>query len=201
MCIRDRFSQVLALILDHANAAWADNADDTSLRKLAFSVRASFLHRILSKPGPAEYMSAGAQDGDATMSPAPSPAGPVDPLSLHDPWAQAIRQSSKWEDLKLQAGHPFVDSANKAIPQIHRLQASKSRGGVILASKGAIADILKTQPPAPSIIVTPAADVAIYGPLASRVYGPYEVVLEDPKQKSNYTVSYTHLTLPTKLEV
>ena len=174
-----QFSQVLTLILEHAHAAWADTTDDTCLRKLAFAVRASFLHRILAKPGPAEYMSAGAQDADATMTPALSPTTPVDPLTVHDPWAQAIRQSSKWEDLRLPIGHPFVDSANKPLLQIHCLQASKSRRGVILASKGAIADIMKVQPPAPSIIVMPAADVAVYGPLAARVHGPYEVVLEE----------------------
>ncbi|CAK8987812.1 unnamed protein product, partial [Durusdinium trenchii] len=190
-----QFSQLLALILDHANPDWADATEDTSLRKLAFSVRVSFLRRILSKPGPAEYMSAGAQDADATMTPAAPTTSPVDPLSIHDPWAQAIRQSSKWEDLKLQVGHPFVDSANKSIPQIHRLQASKSRGGVILASKGAIADIMKSQPPAPSIIVMPAADVAVYGPFATRVHGPYEVVLDDPKQKSSYKRLVQYLLL------
>ena len=182
---QSQFSQVMHLILDRANEAWADSTDDSSLRRLAFSVRANFLHRILSKPGPAEYLSAGAQDADANMSPAP-PTTPVDPLTVHDPWAQAVRQSSKWEDLKLQAGHPFVDSSNKSLPQIHRLQASRNRGGVILASKGTIADILKVQPPGPSIIVMPATDVAVYGPLAAKVHGPYEVVLDDPKQKSSY---------------
>lgn len=87
-----QFSQILELILDCANAAWADNTEDTALRKLAFSVGGSFLRRILSKPGPAEYLCAGAQDADATMSPKVASTGPIDPLSVHDSWAQALRQ-------------------------------------------------------------------------------------------------------------
>lgn len=67
---QSQFSQIMSLILDRANEAWADSTEDDSLRKLPYSVRANFLHRILSRPGPAEYLSAGAQDADASVSPA-----------------------------------------------------------------------------------------------------------------------------------
>lgn len=113
---QSQFSQLLSLILDRANEAWADSTDDSSLRKLAYSVRANFLRRILSKPGPAEYLSAGAPDADASMPPATTVAGPIDPLTVHDPWAQAVRQSSKWEDLKLIASRPPLRRLSQQIP-------------------------------------------------------------------------------------
>lgn len=104
-----QFSQALALILDHGNSDWADNTEDTSLRKLAFSVRASFLHRILSKPGPAEYMSAGAQDADASMPPASPAVGPVDPLSVH------IRGLRRFANLPKQATRLPTQPTNRSL--------------------------------------------------------------------------------------
>ena len=183
---KSQFGQTITSILDNANAAWADSTEDVSLRKLAYAVRNTFLHRILHKPGPPDYLSAGTTDAhDVTMQPTAN-VGPVDPLTVNDPWAKAQHQASRWEDLKLPSVHPFVDTAQKPVPQIHRLQASKNRGGVILAPKGSVADVLKTQPPAPSIVVMSAGDSSSYGPLAARIQGPFEVVLEDPKLKTSH---------------
>ena len=83
---------------------------------------------------------------------------------------------------------PIRSSIPQAIrsPQIHRLQASKSRGGVILVPKSGVADVIKAQPLAPSVTVMPATDVSVYGPLASKIQGPFEIVLEDTKLKTSH---------------
>lgn len=68
---QSQFAQVTSSILDHANEAWADSTEDTSLRKLAYAVRSTFMHRILYKPATSEYLAAGVPEPpDATMQPA-----------------------------------------------------------------------------------------------------------------------------------
>ena len=56
---------------------------------------------------------------------------PPDPLQINDPWKtskKAVRQS-KWEDLQLQADHPFVDKAESPLPFVQKLQETEQTRG------------------------------------------------------------------------
>lgn len=91
---------------------------------------------------------------------------------------------------------PVCRLSGNPVPQIHRLQASKSRGGAILVPKSGVADVIKAQPLAPSVAVMPATDVSVYGPLASKIQGPFEVVLEDTKGMSSSSWLSLHARSP-----
>ena len=164
-------------------------------KDIAFTVRTWHLVRISEGRWPRHYNNGGTQsqedkskDADKEAKASKAKKAIVDPLFINDPWAkkQSKAPQTKWEDLHLPNTHPFQDSKGVPLPQLHRLQHTANRQGIIPATKQHLADITKTQTKGPLAVLLPGADKSAYGDAAQHVTGPYEVVLEDKGIQSSY---------------
>ena len=124
--------------------------DDIDLIQLAKTTRVCFLHSVLENRIAINYQAAGKQTpaGQPAQASNPDPKG-QDPLWIQDPWAKrrSRPQYTRWEDLLLDASHPFQDSANKQIEQTDRYNLRSKRLGV-LATKSTVPELaqIKTLP-------------------------------------------------------
>ena len=166
-----------------------------------FAQKARVLHllRVLAGNFPMQYNHGGAKDienpdgkhKNTTQHTQKAQQAVVDPLFVNDPWASARKQArppqTRWEDLTLPNDHPFQNTANKLpLEQLHRLQHTTNRVGIIMSTKQHLADITKVPTPGPLAVVLPSADKAAFGDAAIYVKGPYEVVVNDNAMKTSY---------------
>ncbi|CAK9114754.1 unnamed protein product [Durusdinium trenchii] len=130
----------IAVLQHEARRVWDRSGAANDLILFAGNVRSTFLLKVISNDFPADYFAGGMDDGSGSTLPsapsAPSTAKP-DPVWVNDPWKayKPKQQQSRWEDLLLAEDHPFKGPDGKSIEQIHRLQASPWRGGVVLSTK------------------------------------------------------------------
>ena len=179
---------------------WQQATDDQNLIHLAKVTRAAFLESVLEKRIVHNYQAGGAV---STQSPAqPSQAAvasttpPQDPLWERDPWAKKKRpQHTRWEDLQLDTAHPFRDSEDQQINQTHRLQLAGKKNGIVLATKTAIPELTQTVPSAACGILLPATDVSSFGNVASKISGPFEIIVADKLHDTTYKRLALLLTL------
>lgn len=144
------------------------------LLDFAITVRTVFLAQLISPSSDMQYRSAGAVSSEAKQPSKPShqTADPKqDPLWIKDPWQKATvkAKSAKWDELQLAKDHPFVGADGSPLLQRHRLQVTPAQGGVVLASKSHLADLLALKPQVPTAVLLPVADKAVYGELADKV--------------------------------
>ena len=113
---------------------------------------------------------------------------PPDPLQINDPWKtskKAVRQS-KWEDLQLQADHPFVDKAESPLPFVQKQQLSANKGGIAFTSKGSLQAIRELKPKEPCAVLLPAIDPTDPLTKLAGLSGPFEVIVFDPALNQEY---------------
>lgn len=194
-----RHFDVLQEINRLAIEAWEETDVSTDLSDFAYDVRQAFLVQVLQ--GRCTH-SVGAAGGPGDNAKALTTAEPsdasADPWLLKDPWSSTKPKklfSTKWEDLVLPTNHPFLGADGAVLPQTHRLQAVSRRNGIILATKGAIADIIRSNPTGPTAVILPNADVNGFGDVAKKITGPFEIVLYDPALKAEYKRLILMLTL------
>lgn len=190
--------RLLSDVRFRATQAWTRPGIPSSTSDLAFDVRTSFLLRVLEGRIAVNYFAAGGPDDDATMQPAtkvhtpPStPAAqpaPTDPWLKSDPWQKKPKAlfNTRWEDLVLPLVHPICDAKGGSLNQTHRLQASSRKAGVILATKGAIQDLVRLTFDAPTAIIMPASDKLAASDFGKKLSGPHELVLHDPTLQADY---------------
>lgn len=82
--------------------------------------------------------------------------------------------------------HPLHDSDGKQLEQTHKLQASARRHGIVLATKGALADLSRITPVGAFAVLIPSVDRMKLGDFAARLKGPHEILLSDPVLKTEY---------------
>lgn len=187
------YAQPVHDIQNKARQIWDSSTNSEQLKAFADYTRTTFLAKVILNRFPHEYF-AGGMEGSSPASTSPhaaaAPAAKVDPIWVNDPWKQKGKQKpqqSRWEDLLLSEDHPFKGTDGKAIEQIHRLQASPWRGGIVMSTKAHLADLLHLDPSNHDlVIVLPAAEPASFGTLAPRLQGPHEVVLKDAVSKATY---------------
>ena len=182
----------IAVLQHEARRVWDRSGATNDLIMFAQYVRSTVLLKVISNDFPSDVFAGGMEDSN--MSPrqsapsAPSTAKP-DPVWVNDPWKayKPKQQQSRWEDLILADDHPFKGPDGKPVEQIHRLQASPWRGGIVLSTKSHLPDLLHLDPSnAVLAVVLPAAEPSSFGAIASRLEGPHEVVLKDETSKTSY---------------
>ena len=126
--------------------------------------------------------------GDAKAPPAQAstdkPQVSPDPWLKRDPW-QKPKSQTRWEDLLLADDHPFTAEPQQKLVQVHRLQVSANKGGLVLTTKQHLQELSQTRCKQPLAAIIPAIDTnAKNVEIASE--GPYEVVLRDPNADLSY---------------
>ena len=179
-------------------ARWHAAGAHPVLRDFALHARHWFLLRVTRNHFPDTYIAAGTQDpvpmdtaGTASAhakSKATPPTGKVDILTINDPWLHksAKPTQSKWEDLSFQEPIPFVGGDGKPLQQVHRLQVSQSRAGVVLATKTHVGDLIKAAGTLDLAIIIPTVDGTKPPGLFQEFTGPHEITLDDPLSKTTY---------------
>lgn len=114
-------------------------------------------------------------------------------------------KQSKWEDLQLQADHPFVAKDKAPLPFVQKQQLSTNRGGIALVSKGNLSQAREIVPKEACALLLPIIDPM--DPLAKlpNLSGPFEVIVFDPALNQEYKrqvhllviTPEVHFTLPT----
>ena len=182
----------IAVLQREARRVWDRSGASNDLIRFADFVRSSFLLKVISNDFPPDYFAGGMEDANMSprqSAPAAPPSTKADPVWVNDPWKayKPKQQQSRWEDLILAEDHPFKGPDGKPIEQIHRLQASPWRGGIVLSTKSHLPDLLHLDPTnAVLAVVLPAAEPSSFGAVASRLEGPHEVVLKDETSKTSY---------------
>ena len=191
-------STPIAHITQQAVARWYNANAPPYLRDFALHARQWFLLRVTRNQFPDVYMAAGTQTpAPMDVTPAPDPSsqpahpakgGAVDILMQNDPWLRKGPKptQSKWEDLSLQAPIPFIGADGKPLKQVHRLQVSQSRAGVVLATKTHVAELLKAAAGLDLAIVIPTTDGTKPPGLFQEFTGPYEITVDDQMTQTAY---------------
>ena len=182
-----------------ATQHWGEASLDRALTDFCNTGRTMFLHRVLQGRLVSEYSQGGAPD-EARVPPAGIPPGqpaqasttvaqtsPVDPIFINDPWSrrQTKPQSTRWEDLSIDADHPFT-CGGVALQQVHRLQLNTQRAGLVLITKQHLAELSKIKPSGTLAFLLPSADKSTFGDAESHIRGPYEIVLTDEALRTSY---------------
>ena len=150
----------------NATQQWAEKSSRKDLVDFCASGRSMFLRHLLQGRLVDEYSQGGAPDetmNTPAVAPAPTatPAQPsaVDPIFINDPWArkQVKPQSTRWEDLTIEQDHHFT-CAGTALTQVHRLQLTTQRAGLVLTTKQHLAELAKIKPSGPLAFLMPATD-------------------------------------------
>ena len=178
--------QFFDLILDESDQAWRTAGAPPMLRTFAANLRRLFLLvGGISYLQPCSAVSLGGMEGAAS---ADSPMQAVDPWQIDDPWKSKKKQvkQSKWEDLQLQADHPFVVKDKTPVPFVQKQQLSTNRGGIAFVSKGNLQSAKEVQPKEPCALLLPLIDPT--DPLAKlqHLSGPFEVIVFDPALNHEY---------------
>ena len=196
-CLRlSQHNNLVARVRQGDQQVWDQSGADDALKEFARRLRTLFLHRVINNDFPHDYFAAGVEANNAPKSPskaaparAAAPADKIDTLWVNDPWKPKSKPKAqaRWEDLLLHEDHPFKGADGKAVDQIHRLQASPWRGGIVLATKSNLQEILHLDPQGYDLaIVLPASDPSTFGSLAGKLEGPHEVVLRDVSSNTTY---------------
>lgn len=178
--------QLIDLILDESDQAWRTAGAPPMLRTFAANLRRLFLLvGGVSYLQPCSAVSLGGMEGAAS---AESPMQVVDPWQIDDPWKSKKKQvkQSKWEDLQLQADHPFVGKDKTPVPFVQKQQLSTNRGGIAFVSKGNLQSAKEVQPKESCALLLPLIDPT--DPLAKlqNMSGPFEVIVFDPALNHEY---------------
>ena len=191
-------AEKIVQVFRDAEQLWQANCTDQELLTFVRKARHSFLIALHEGRGVAHYQAGGGKDKEPKGSVADEPAnqgtasssqaGKRDIIWELDPWAKKTKQSpTRWEELALPPQHPFVDEKGGCIQQTHRLQASHVRQGLVLTTKANLADMLKiTNPNGSFALILPMTDLTNFGEVATRVQGPFEVVLIDSNLQTQY---------------
>lgn len=109
----------------------------------------------------------------------------MDILVQNDPWLRKGPKAtqSRWEDLNLQDPIPFLGADGKP-KQVHRLQVSQSRAGVVVATKTHFGDLIRAAGSLDLAIVIPTTDGSKPAGLFQEFSGPYEITVDDPLTKT-----------------
>ncbi|CAK9038730.1 Uncharacterized protein SCF082_LOCUS22747, partial [Durusdinium trenchii] len=140
----------IATLQHDAYRVWNRSGANNDLIVFANKVRSAFLIKVINNEFPADYFAGGMEE--VVMTPTFAPSAPSsakpDPVWLNDPWKsyKPKQQQSRWEDLLLAEDHPFKGPDGKSVEQIHRLQASPWRGGIVLSTKSHLPDLLHLDP-------------------------------------------------------
>lgn len=193
-----RHHEIAQEIRLNSSRAWMDSGASESTVDLAFDVRSAFLLRILEGRVASTYACAGGEHDEPMPLAGSAPATKAKPPSVSknapdpwlesDPWNRRQKKlpTTKWEDLVLPDQHPIVDDKGGLLPQTHKLQASARKAGVILATKGAIADLMRLSFEGPTALVLPASEKLTGSDLGKKLIGPHELVLHDPALQCEY---------------
>ena len=190
-----RHRELVRVIKGTDFAFWENSGVPADTVDFAYDVRNGFLRRILEGRTTEAFDCAGGVDDAAgkiePTSTAPSAAkanATQDPWAAGDPWSKKPRRlfSTKWEDLLLPGKHPVLDAKGNMLDQTHKLQMSARKAGAVLATKSSIADLVRTAPNAPSVVILPNAEKSTFGEFAAKLLGPFELVLKDPALGSEY---------------
>ena len=181
---------------------WNEAGANPHLIEFASNIRQWFLVRIAENRFPADTISGGVTNQeDVTMKPAqPQPAKDSskssattsadgkDPWLKNDPWLKSLPRPAqcKWEDLILKDPVPFTGSDGALLSQNHRLQIGGARGGIVLATKAHIQDIVKAAGSIDLAVLLPASDTLPQFVLQGKLTGPFEVSVEDNSAKIAY---------------
>ena len=128
---------------------------------------------------PCSAVSLGGMEGQASTD---SPMQAADPWQFDDPWKskkKQVKQWSTWEDLQLQADHPFVAKDKTPLPFVQKQQLSTNRGGIAFVSKGNLQQARETTPKEACALLLSLIDPT--DPLAKlpNLSGPFEVIVFD----------------------
>lgn len=193
-----KHSAPIGYITQQAVARWHGANAPPLLGDFALHARHWFLLRVTRNKFPDTYIAAGTQTPapmevtTATGQTNPQPKAPqtsqVDILMQHDPWLRKGPKptQSKWEDLLLQAPIPFVGSDGQPLKQVHRLQVSQSRAGVVLATKTHVSEILRASGSLDLAIIIPTTDGSKPAGLFQDFTGPHEITVDDPLTGTAY---------------
>ena len=189
-------SGLVARVRQGDQQVWDQSGADEVLKEFARRSRTLFLHRVISNDFPYDYFAAGGEGANSPSAPsvvapakASSPSDKVDSVWVNAPWKPKpkLKAQARWEDLLLHEDHPFLGADGKAVEQIHRLQASPWRGGIVLATKSNLQELIRLDPQGHDLaVVLPAADPSTFGSLAGKLEGPHEVVLRDQASSTTY---------------
>eukprot|EP00913_Durusdinium_trenchii_P002801 g2592.t1 len=91
-----------------------------------------------------------------------------------------------WEDLSLGKTHPFHDETGTQLDQLHRLQATGHNGGIVLATKQHLAELIKLGTKQTFVALLPQLDDASKAMLGVAAHGPFEVILQDKAAGQTY---------------
>ena len=134
---------------------------------------------------PCSAVSLGGMEGASSPD---TPMQATDPWQFDDPWKMKKKQvkQSKWEDLQLQADHPFISKDKLPVPFVQKQQLSTNRGGIAFVSKGNLQQAREVTPKEPCALLLPLIDQT--DPLAklANLLGPYEVIVFDPALNQEY---------------
>ena len=183
----------LTKVRNDSCAAWISAATDTHLQIFAHNSRGLFLLRVLEGRLAANYEAGGAVDsaqpGQASNEPpaAPGSTQNLDPLWLKDPWARPTKQKhTKWEDLTLPPNHPFLQNGTQHLSQTHRVEAANKREGIVLTTKAYVTEMCKIPTTKTLALLLPPTDLTSLGGLASKLLGPYEIIVNDGNLQTSY---------------
>ena len=190
-----RHRELVRVIKGTDFACWENSGVAADTVDFAYDARNGFLCRILEGRTTEAFECAGGVDDGSSKPDSPASAAMAakantaqDPWASGDPWAKKPKRlfSTKWEDLLLPDKHPVLDAKGNMLDQTHKLQMSARKAGAVLATKASIADLVRTGPTAPSVVILPNADKATFGEHATKLLGPFELVLKDPALGSEY---------------
>ena len=116
--------QIIDTVIAESDQAWRQAGAPPMLRTFAENIRRLFLlvggvHLLQ----PCSAVSLGGMESQASTE---SPMQAADPWQIDDPWKSKKKQvkQSKWEDLQLQADHPFVAKDKTPVPIVRKQQLS-----------------------------------------------------------------------------
>ena len=128
--------QIIDTVIAESDQCWRQAGAPPMLRTFAENIRRLFLlvggvHLLQ----PCSAVSLGGMESQASTD---SPMQAADPWQIDDPWKSKKKQvkQSKWEDLQLQADHPFVAKDKTPVPFVQKQQLSMNRGGLPLFPRG-----------------------------------------------------------------
>ncbi len=128
------------------------------------------------------------ETADANMTPNPEQPKEkgTDPWLKYDPWSNKQKQC-RWEDLSLPSDHPFHDSHDQRIEQVHRHALNANNNGISFCTRAAIPDILSKLPKQPFALVVPASDkIDFQPPPGATASKPQEIIVQDGSTGMTY---------------
>ena len=159
-----------------ANLPWG------KVSSFALRARCAFMSQLAPDNQDQNILFGGSPEtGDANMSDKKEDPKEktTDPWLKYDPWSSKQKQC-RWEDLSLPNDHPFHDSHDQRIQQVHRHALNANNNGISFCTRAAVQDILMKQPKQPFALVVPASDkIAFQPPQGAKASDPQEIIVQD----------------------